>query len=153
MQRCREHKITLSSKKFVIGQDVSYVGVRITKDGTRPDPKKVEAITNFPTPANKTDLRSFFGLTNQLAPFSADIKLKASPLRGLLSTKAVWQWLPEHDQAFKATKAALTRHPVLAFFDPNRETDASRLKGLGFALMQNHGCKDNPKWKLIQCGS
>ena len=43
--------------------------------------------------------------------------------------------------------------PVLSPFNPENETvletDASRLKGLGYALRQLH----NGKWHLIQCGS
>lgn len=55
--------------------------------------------------------------------------------------------------AFESVKRALTSPPVLAFFDPKLptvlQTDASRLNGLGFALMQKHGdC-----WRLVQCGS
>ena len=47
----------------------------------------------------------------------------------------------------------MVKPPVLAPFDPNLptavQTDASRLKGLGFALMQKHG----ESWRLVQCGS
>ena len=50
-------------------------------------------------------------------------------------------------------KKVLASPAVLAPFDPNLptmlQTDASRLKGLGFALLQKHG----EVWKLVQCGS
>jgi hypothetical protein len=50
----------------------------------------------------------------------------------------------------------LTSLPILAPFDPKKETvlltDASRLKGLGFTLLQNHG-DEVLLWKLVQCGS
>jgi hypothetical protein len=48
--------------------------------------------------------------------------------------------------------------PILAHFDislPTRLlTDASKLNGLGYALMQNHALSGKAEiWKLIQCGS
>ena len=50
-------------------------------------------------------------------------------------------------------KKALTSPPILGMFDPKAETvletDASRLHGFGFALLQ----KQNDNWRLIQCGS
>ena len=43
--------------------------------------------------------------------------------------------------------------PTLAHYDPSKptalHTDASRRKGLGYALLQKHA----DKWRLIQCGS
>ena len=38
---------------------VIYMGTEITKDGLRPDPKKVEAITKIPKPANKQKIAKF----------------------------------------------------------------------------------------------
>jgi transposase InsO family protein len=158
MEACNDNNITLSASKFVIGREVRFVGMKISADGVSADPSKVKAITDFPTPSNITDLRSFFGLVNQLGSFSLDISTKASPLRPLLSSKNVWQWLPEHDSAFQEVKKCLSSPPILAHFDINLQTrlltDASKLNGLGYALVQNHGTDAiNAKWKLVQCGS
>jgi hypothetical protein len=50
-------------------------------------------------------------------------------------------------------KKTLTTTPILAPFDPGAETaletDASRKKGFGYALLQ----KQKDIWRLIQCGS
>ena len=58
-----------------------------------------------------------------------------------------------HDNAFNKVKSTFCSPPVLAPFDPKLptmfETNASRLKGLGFVQLQRHG--DN--WKLTQAGS
>ncbi|KAG0721036.1 Retrovirus-related Pol polyprotein from transposon opus [Chionoecetes opilio] len=55
--------------------------------------------------------------------------------------------------AMQAVKKALSSTPVLAHFDPALptvlQTDASRLKGLGYALLQRHGTK----LRLVHCGS
>jgi hypothetical protein len=155
---CANSHITLSASKFVIGQEVRFVGMKISGDGVTADPDKVKAISDFPTPTNITDLRSFFGLVNQLGSFSQDVAARASPLRPLLSSKNIWQWLPDHDAAFQEVKKCLSSPPVLSHFDitlPTRLlTDASKLNGLGYALMQDHASsKDAEKWKLVQCGS
>ena len=51
-------------------------------------------------------------------------------------------------------KAGLISPPVLPSFDPALpvilQTDASRLHGLGYALLQDHG---NGQLRLVQCGS
>ena len=63
-----------------------------------------------------------------------------APFQPLLAKNAVFQWLPEHDPAFMEAKSSLTSTPVLTYFTVNRPTllatDVSRLKGLGFELVQ-----------------
>ena len=154
LERCRKHQITLNPNKFKFAKhQVKYVGFLVNKDGITADPSKLEAISKFPTPTNLTELRSFMGMVNQLGSFTPHISQAAGPLRDLLKAKNVFQWLDVHTKAFEEMKAALVSAPVLAPFDPSLptmlQTDASRLKGLGYALLQCHD--DN--WKLVQCGS
>ena len=60
-----------------------------------------------------------------------------------------------HFQAFQRTKDILSSSPVLCHFSPTAETalhtDGSRLKGLGFCLMQRHSIED--PWSIVICGS
>ena len=62
-------------------------------------------------------------------------------------------WESTHNNAFTEVKQALIQPPILTRFDPNKEialhTDASRLTGLDYVLLQKH----ENLWKLIQCGS
>lgn len=155
LTRCRKFGITLNKDKFVIAApSVNYCGYALSGEGISADPSKVSAIRDFPIPANLTDLRSFMGLVNQLAEFTPDISTAAQPLRPLMSPKRTFIWTADHDEAFHRTKTALFSPPVLAPFDPDLpvilQTDASRLNGLGYALLQDHGrgclC-------LVQCGS
>ena len=85
--------------------------------------------------------------------FSPDSACLTSHLRQLLRKDTPWVWLPEHTTDFKQTKAALTCPTTLQPFDPRVKTvlltDASRLHGIGFALVQRY--KD--RLALIQCGS
>ncbi len=155
LTRCREAGITLNPAKFKLGQaEVKFAGYLVSNQGIKADPEKLKAIRNFPKPGNITDLRSFIGLAEQLAGFSSEVSGSMQPLRPLLSSKAEFIWTQDHDLAFEATKAALLSPPVLTTFDPKRptmlQTDASRTKGLGYALLQQD---EKEHWCLIEAGS
>ena len=65
---CGKHGITLNPEKFMLAQDeVEFAGFKITNDIVHPCKKFLRAITAFPTPKNITDVRSWFGLVNQVA--------------------------------------------------------------------------------------
>ena len=64
--RCKENQITLSDSKQQLGQEVRFAGHIVSNHGYKPDPVKVQAIKDFPTPTNVTDVRSFMGLLTNL---------------------------------------------------------------------------------------
>ena len=155
LKRCQSSGITLNPSKFSLGeQQVSFAGYVVGTEGIHADPDKVKAIQRFPKPSNITDLRSFLGLCEQLAGFCSDVASAMGPLRPLLKANSEFHWLPEHERAFNDTKTALTSPPVLGFFDPARptrlETDASRTRGLGYALLQQDS---EGRWRLIEANS
>ena len=61
------------------------------------EPSKVEAIGRFPKPTSITEMRSFFGLVNQLADFCPEIATTATPLRSLLRHGTPFIWNADHD--------------------------------------------------------
>ena len=154
LDRCRNLGITISRKKLMIGNKVDFAGFVISTDGVTPDPKKLEAITNFPAPQDVSSLRSFLGLANQLGHFVPDLAHMTEPLRNLLKKDVAYTWLPDHEEAFNKIKTLLTTKPVVKFFDTSLRTevltDASRLKGIGYALIQRD---PSDQIRLIQCGS
>ena len=154
LERCDSHGITLNPEKVTFAAEkLDFCGYIISPDGFTADQRKVRAIADFPVPENITDLRSFMGLVNQLGAFSTDTARTAEPLRDLLRPRNQWAWTSVHQAAFEAVKATLLAPPILAYFDSSLptavHTDASRLRGLGYALLQRHG----QEWKLVQCGS
>jgi len=155
LQRCRKNGITLSREKFVFAQpEVKYVGFIVSEHGTKADPEKMKAIRDSPKPTNRTELKSFMGMVTQLSQFSSDVSKHAVPLREAQSLKNEFVWTRNHANAFNEVKKALVSTPILARFDPTGEetvlqTDASRTKGLGFALLQ----KQENRWRIIMCGS
>ena len=153
LQRCADKKITLNRDKWVYAKpEVEFAGFVLSADGYRVNGAITEAISKFPTPTTRSDLRSFIGLANQLSASTSTIASLLTPLRPLLSTKNEFLWTPDINEAFTVARQSLTSAPTLSFFDPLKDTrlctDASR-QGLGFVLQQKSG--DN--WVLVQAGS
>ena len=140
-------------KKFEISQELAFAGYIFGANGIRPDPGKVECIQKFPMPTCATDVRSFLGIANQLAFFLPDYAHMSVQLRKLTGSGTVWQWLPEHEEEFNRLKDVLAEDLVVQPYDPELPvtilTDASRLFGLGFAMVQHM----DGKTKIITCGS
>ena len=153
---CEEKRISLNRDKFKFCQpQANFAGLTLTSEGYSVSNDIINAITNFPTPSCRTDLRSFTGLTNQLASSTKELAPILAPLRPLLSTRNDFLWTSTHDEAFLQTKRVLTTAPILAYFDPSKEThlhtDASTL-GLGFLLLQKSTESDSD-WRVVQAGS
>lgn len=154
LSAARRARITFNPSKFQFALDqLMWVGYHIRQGGYEVDPEKLRGISDFPRPKSVTELRSFFGLVEQLAGFSSDVAAAKGPLRPLLSAKNEFVWTGDHDAAFAAVKLALVQPPVLDHFDPALETslqvDASRKNGMGYALLQRHG----DQWKLVDANS
>ena len=158
LERCHQYGITLSPKKIQFGNRVKFAGMVITDEGVEVDPDKVDAIAKFPSPQTLTDLRSFKGLVEQLGGAHPDLAHAMAPLRDLLKPKNVFQWLPEHEDAFQHVKVILTdpKAGIRCHFDINLPTyvytDASKLKGLGFAIVQIDPAEPERK-KLVMAKS
>jgi len=154
LTRCKQHKIIISRKKFQVGTKIKFAGYVVSDKGILPDPEKTAAIADFPTPTDLTSLRSFLGLANQLGNFLPDLAHASGNLRQLLKKGVAFNWLPEHQEEFENLKKVLTSSLVVKPFDPQLKTelltDASRLKGLGFALVQRQA---DGQIHLVECGS
>lgn len=153
LQRCVDYNIALNIDKCQLFKtQVTFAGFQLSADGYKIDPSITEAITKYPTPTSRTDLRSFIGLANQLSTSTNTLATLLTPLRPLLSVKNEFLWSAQHQEAFSSIKTSLTATPLLSFFNITKitrlSTDASR-QGLGFILQQKTG----DEWTLIQAGS
>ena len=156
LQRCQERGIALNRDKFVYAStEVTFAGLRLSRKGFSIDPGLLQAVREFPTPTDKTDVRSFFGLINQLGSFTDKIAELSQPLKPLLKGEYEFAWNEAHQEAFDQVRQELTKSDaVIAYYDPKKptslHTDASRLKGLGFVLKQQ---QPDGTWRMVQAGS
>ena len=135
--------IVLNPEKFQFAnRSVDFAGFRISESTVEPLPKYLNAIRDFPAPKNITDVRSWFGLVNQVASY-AQLRDLVAPFKQFLSPKRKFEWSDELDRAFAASKLAIIdaiRHGV-EIFDPTRRTclrpDWSN-RGIGYFLLQKH---------------
>eukprot|EP00731_Ephydatia_muelleri_P034136 Em0048g12a len=119
----------------------SYLGFVVGGGLVKPEPSKVQAVLNFPTPTDKTGVRAFLGLTGYYRRFIPDFASLAAPLTDLTRKCAPTRvsWSNECEQAFTSLKGCLCSDPVLR--SPNFEkqfilqTDASN-RGIGAVLSQ-----------------
>ena len=131
-------KIKLSKCTFLQKQ-VEYLGHIVTEKGIGPDPKKLLSITNYPTPKNCDELRSFLGLAGYYRKFVKNYADKAHSLTQLTKKDSEWEWGPEQQTAYHLLKDGLTSPPILSYPNFSREfiihTDASGY-GVGSVLAQ-----------------
>ncbi|GFS95855.1 retrovirus-related Pol polyprotein from transposon 17.6 [Trichonephila clavipes] len=135
-----EARIKLNSKKCLFApQEVKIIGRLESSNGVRPDPDKVKAVRNFPTPKNICDIRSFLCLCSYFRRFIKGFRYLAERLQSLLKRGVKFQWGPEEVEAFNSLKKALTSDPVLMMYDESASTeihtDASG-HGIGAVLVQ-----------------
>ncbi len=165
LDTCGRHGITLNPEKFSFAKDeVEFAGFEITNDTVRPCKKYIRAISDFPTPQSLTDVRSWFGLVNQVSyAFSmADTML---PFRELLKPSNKFHWDDTLQQAFEKSKLTIIDeiHNGVKIFDKTKPTclatDWSE-HGIGYWLFQKHcSCPSNDLfcckhgWKITLVGS
>ena len=138
---CGRNGITLNPRKFTFGADVvEFAGFEITPDSVRPCEKHLKAILDFPTPTNVTDVRSWFGLVNQVS-YAFSMTEKMLPFRELLKPSVPFVWTDALQRAFDKSKAVIASEieEGVRIFDPSKPTclatDWSK-NGIGFWLLQ-----------------
>ena len=139
-ETARLNNLSLNSKKMQFkSTDCKFFGHRLTPDGIKVDPKKIEATIHMDPPQNVASLQSFNGMVNYLKKFSPVLSELSEPLRRLCKSGVEWAWESEQQNAFEAIKQVITTLPVLAFFDKTKkhmiQCDASK-KGLSAVLLQ-----------------
>ena len=105
-------------------------------------------------PTNKSELRSFLGMTNFSSLFIKDYSSLTAPLRKLLLNENKWIWDTSHQNAFELLKNRLANNCMLNYFDSDLQTELicdGSPTGLGAILAQVD--KNSKEKKIIAYAS
>lgn len=132
--------LKINPRKCKFARDrCEFLGFVVSREGVRPDPGKVSAITQFPRPKSLTQLRSFLSLCSYYRRFVKGFSTIAGPMNELLLKDRPFAWGEAQEAAVQQLKQALTTEPVLAYPNLSKPyilyTDASDY-GLGAVLAQ-----------------
>ena len=130
MNRLRKTNWKLEPKRCeLLRQEVTYLGHIISAKGLNPDPKKVEAVKDFPRLKNVKSVRQFLGLAGYYRRFIKDFARMAKPLTKLLQKNEAFHWSEDAESAFNKLKESLCTAPLLQPPDMSKPflitTDAS----------------------------
>lgn len=141
MSVAQECGLVFNSEKCSIMHDqIKFFGTAYDKNGSHADPDKVADIQAIPAPMNKTELQEFLGIITYMGPFIPKLSEHTACLRDLLKREVSFEWLQNHDKAFRNLKELVCREITLSYFDTGKDTtiqvDASS-RGIGAVLMQD----------------
>ena len=121
---CCRNGIILNPSKFEFAKNtVAFTGFEITPTSVRQCPQVIEAIKEFPKPPNIKDVRSWFGLINQVVyAFASADRMK--PFRNLLKPNSVFKWTDNINTLFEETKVIIVQEiqKGVEIFDKRRPT-------------------------------
>ena len=140
LQTIRKNGLELKLEKCMFVHDeLDYLGYHVSSKGIRPSNYHIKAIENYPQPSNSKEVQRCLGLFSYFRRFVPSFSTIAKPLSSLLKQNAPYNFDGPCISAFNTLKEMLIKAPVLAIYDPQKETelhcDASSV-GFGSVLLQ-----------------
>ena len=150
------------SKCFFYREEIEYLGHVVSGKGISTNPKKIEAVSKWPTPKTVYDVRSVLGFVGYYRRFIKNFSRITKPFREVITglenqskrsaKKTYIEWSDAADVAFEHLKAMCVSTPILAYPDYQLpftlHTDSST-DGLGAVLYQ----KQDGKLRVIAYAS
>ena len=150
------------SKCFFFREEIEYLGHVVSGKGISTNPKKIEAVSKWPTPKTVYDVRSFLGFVGYYRRFIKNFSRITKPIREVITglenqskrsaKKTYIEWSDAADVAFEHLKAMCVSTPILAYPDyqlPFTLHIDSSTDGLGAVLYQ----KQDGKLRVIAYAS
>eukprot|EP00873_Tetraselmis_striata_P038562 jgi/Tetstr1/458826/TSEL_045209.t1 len=145
LRELQRHHLHIKLSKCSFGRtSVEFLGHIVEAGQIKMDPRKVEAVQQWPVPKTVKDVRGFLGLAGYYRKFIHNFAAVAAPLHDLTKNQPEFVWTPRADAAFRALKDAMVRAPVLSIPDTSADarytlyTDASGF-AVGAVLLQDQG--------------
>ena len=91
-KQLKETNLALQPEKCeFLFKEIAYLRHIISDKGLKPDPKKIEAIPNFPRPKTPRNIKRLLGLAEYYRRFIKDLLARAKPLSNLLKKEALFK--------------------------------------------------------------
>ena len=117
----RKHSLYAKKRKCqFMTNELLYLGHIIGEHGIKPDPAKISSLTDWKTPMNVHDVRSFLGFANYFRKFVQGYSALVTPLTNLTKKDKPFEWTAKCQEAFDGVISNLTNAPVLALADPEK---------------------------------
>ena len=146
-------KVNANKSKFC-ALEIEYLGYILTREGIKPQTKKVQSILALHPPSNVKELRRFLGMVQYYRDMWKNRSEMLTPLTDLVgqcgqtkvtkakgTKKVPWHWDEVHQRAFDKVKSTIVKDVVLAYPDYSKPfdiyTDASATQ-LGAVITQNN---------------
>ena len=92
LQNYRERYIRLNKANFDFKcQQVTFIGLLLSSEGIKPDPRKIDAIGNMETPVDVQGVQCLIGMVKYLSKL-INLSELCQPLHKLTHKDAEWQW-------------------------------------------------------------
>lgn len=141
IQKLYDAGIRLNKDKSSIRQrSVVFLGHEFSSNGIAPHTEKQAALSSFPKPVTKDQMRSFLGLASYIGQkFVREYASIAAPLYDMIHSDDSFSWNSERETSFFKLRKCISECQTLTFFDSSKpvliQTDASKV-GISGVLMQ-----------------
>ena len=146
-------KLNTRKCKFVTKQ-VQYLGHIFNEHGVQPNPEKIRAILDAPSPTNVKQVQAFLGLCTFYSRFVPNFSDVMSPLYHLLKKCVKFHWGPDQQKCFQLIKQLFKSNKILKLYNASHETlletDSS---GYGIAAVLFQRSNSTEPWSPVQFAS
>ena len=129
LSRLQDANLKVNARKSnFCATETEYLGYILSRDGIKPQPKKVQSILALTPPKNVKDLRRFIGMVQYYCNLWARCSKMLLPFTSLVSKcgntkttkqlkvrKKPWHWEEVHQKAFNDAKATIAKDVSLAY--------------------------------------
>ena len=140
LQKLHEAGLKLKPRKCqLFAKRVDFLGHVISGEGIQTDPKKTQAVREWPKPESLHEVRSFLGFCSYYRRFIPKFAEISKSLHKLTEKNQKFLWTKECNAAFETLKEKMVSSPILAHTDFTKpfilDTDASD-QAIGAVLSQ-----------------
>ena len=113
--------INVENCKFQV-KETRFLGQILSTSGIRPDPRKVQALLDWPVPKTTEEVHQFYGLGSYYRGNKEGFARIAKPLTELMKKDAPFLWPQACQEAFNGLRSTLASAVMRLHFDPSLPT-------------------------------